>query len=334
MGDHRHSPHEHRHHRQHDHGHHDHGHHDHGPYHHHSTVKNLRVALLLNLSFALVELVGGLWTGSLAIVADAIHDFGDASALGLAILLEVLAARRATRHFTYGYRRLSLLSAAVTAIFLLSGSLFVAVKSIERLQNPQLPHLPGMLGFAVLGVVVNGYAAWRLSRGRTLNERVVSWHLVEDVLGWVAVLVGSVAMMIFKVPHIDPILSLAFSAFIIWSVSRQFVKTLRLFMQGMPDDLDQETLKKDLLSLKEVKKIHDMHVWSLDGVSHVLTVHVVVEKSLGVADCIDLKRIIRERLQAFGKIHATIEIEWLDEVCSLEGQNCHDHESFSPSTPT
>jgi cobalt-zinc-cadmium efflux system protein len=311
-----------------DHDHHHDGHHK-GGFHHHSTIKNLQLALILNLSFALIELLGGIWTGSLAIVADAIHDFGDASALGLAIIFEYLATRRATRTFTYGYRRLSLVSAAVTALFLLGGSVYLITRSLERLENPQLPYLPGMLGLACLGVIVNGYAAWRLMRGQSLNEKVVSWHLMEDVFGWIAVLVGTLVMMVTKVSQIDAYLSLAFSIFIIWSVSKQFFKTLRLFMQGTPADFDQKKMSLELLKIPNTKKIHDIHLWSLDGVSHVLTLHVVVDPGLGVKECMELKKNIRQCLAGFGNIHATIEIEWMDETCTLENQNCHEDHQHS-----
>jgi cobalt-zinc-cadmium efflux system protein len=159
--------------------------------------------------------------------------------------------------------------------------------------------------------------------GKTLNERVVSWHLIEDVLGWVAVLVGTLVMMVFKIPQVDPLLSIAFSFFMIWNVAKQLFKTLRLFLQATPEDIDLKSLGNELLKLSGVKKVHDIHVWSLDGMTHVLTVHVVVAADLPIKDCVGLKRQIRERLGQLGSIHATIEVEWDDETCSLQGHACH-----------
>jgi cobalt-zinc-cadmium efflux system protein len=293
--------------------------------HHHTTFSNLKIALILNLSFALIEVVGGLWTNSLAILADAIHDFGDATALGLALFFEYLAARNANRKYTYGYRRLSLASALLTGIFLIGASTIVIFKAIERLSSgqPDLPYLPGMLGFAVLGVGVNGYAAWRLMRGQTLNEKVVSWHLIEDVFGWIAVLVGTLGMMIFKIPQIDPVISLAFAAFMIWNVARQLIKTARLFLQATPEDINMDAIRKDILSLEGVEKIHDLHLWSLDGASHVLTAHIVVAQGTSPQACIEIKRQVRAHLDKGGSIHATIEIEWADETCTLVSPQCH-----------
>lgn len=293
----------------HDHHHH-HGHHHHGHHHDHRAAGNLKVALCLNLGFALLEIVGGIWTGSVAILSDAVHDLGDAVALGSAYVFERLAGRQPSATYSYGYRRLSLLSAVITAAFLLVGSAFVLAEAIPRLMAPTMPKLEGMLGFAVLGVAINGYAAWRLIRGGgTMNERVISWHLIEDVLGWLTVLIGTLVMMVVDLPIIDPILSIIFSLFIVYNVIRSLGATIRLFLQAVPRDIDLEALRRDITGVEAVESTHDFHLWSLDGQRHVLTVHVVVDQDLPLSVLENVKQDIRQTVAKHGNIHVTVEIE-------------------------
>lgn len=289
-----------------------HGHapgHHHGHGHHHGASDNLKVALLLNLGFSILEIIGGLWTGSVAILADAVHDLGDALSLGLAYVLERMAGRGSDAKFSYGYRRLSLLSALITGAFLLVASAVVLSMAIPRLLNPETPKLEGMLGFAVLGMAVNGYAAWRLMRGATMNERVVSWHLLEDVLGWVTVFVGTIVMMIWDVPIIDPILSIFFSLFIFSGVIRSLRATIRLFLQATPEDVDLRELRGEIAQVPGVRGSHDAHLWSLDGESHVLTIHVVVSEAATILEMEAIKARVRLLAGARGKMHVTIELE-------------------------
>lgn len=294
------------------HSHHGHGH-GHGHvghhHHHHSKTANLKVALFLNLGFSILEFAGGIWTGSVAIMSDAIHDMGDALSLALALIFERLASKGSTSRFSYGYRRLSLLSALLTGAFLIVGSALVMTRAIPRLMNPVMPDLNGMLGFAVLGIAVNGYAAWRVMRGATMNERLVSWHLIEDVLGWVTVLVGTVVMKFWDVPILDPILSLLFSMFIVWNVIRSLAATVRLFLQASPTDIDIKALRAEIAQVPGVLSSHDAHLWSLDGESHVLTLHLVVAESATIEQMESIKTAVRGLAAQRGKIHATIEIE-------------------------
>jgi cobalt-zinc-cadmium efflux system protein len=285
------------------------GHHHHHGHHHHNASGNLMVALALNLGFSLIELVGGLWTGSVAILSDAVHDFGDSLSLGLAYVMERMAKKRSDENFSYGYRRISLLSALITSTFLLAASAAVLVRAIPRLMNPVMPKLEGMIGFAIVGIAVNGYAALRLQRGSTMNERVVSWHLVEDVLGWVAVLVGAVVMSFVDAPIIDPILSIGFTLFIVVGVFRSLRATLRLFLQATPEGVDMAAFRREVGALPGVKGTHDTHFWSLDGEAHVLTIHVVVADGSTQKAIEDIKSHIRRLAARRGKIHTTIEIE-------------------------
>ena len=176
--------------------------------HPHPAGKNLRFAFFVNFVFTFIEIAGGIWTGSVAILSDAVHDAGDCISLGLAWYLQGVSDREANDRFTYGYRRLSALGAFITGCVLIIGLGFVAWESIHRLFEPKPVRAGGMVALAVVGVLANGAAAWRLRGGRSLNEQVATWHLLEDTLGWVAVLIGGVIMSFWDVPIIDPLLSI------------------------------------------------------------------------------------------------------------------------------
>ncbi len=302
--------------------HHHHAHGDHSHAHRSgSALANIKIAFVLNFAFAIIEIIGGYLTGSVAIMADAIHDLGDSLSLGLAYGFERAATTKtATQQYSYGYRRLSLLSAIITALVLVVGSIAVLTQAIPRLWDPQQPHTPGMIGLAVLGVAVNGFAAWRVSRGASLNERVISWHLLEDVLGWVVVLISALVMTFVDLPIIDPILCLVFSALILYGVAKTLRHALRLFMQAAPPSLDFAKLERDFRAVSGVKDVHDVHVWSLDGDAHVMTMHAVVSDSVGIADAEEIKRSLKERVRAYGNFHVTIELEAYPEACP--DRNC------------
>jgi cobalt-zinc-cadmium efflux system protein len=295
---------------------HDHHHHTGGLGHHHHASDNIKVAFFLNLGFAFIEIFGGLWINSMAILSDALHDLGDSLSLGLAWYFERVARKGSDQHFSYGYRRFSLLGAVINSVILLLGSLAVLWVAIPRLLNPEPVHAPGMIGFALLGVAVNGFAALRLHKGTTLNERVAMLHLLEDVLGWAAVLVGGVLLYFFDLPVIDPLLSVLITGYVLYNVVRNLRQGLKILLQGTPTDIDLGQLQAQLKQLPEVRSVHDLHLWTLDGTSHVLTMHVVVNENLDLLQANEVKQRIRAALQAEHIDHVTVELEMPGQECS------------------
>ena len=300
------SAHDHHPHRQH------HGHHHH---HHYSESERIGFAFWLNFVFTLIELVGGLMTNSVAIVSDAVHDFGDTLAIGFGWGASKLAKRAPDAHYTYGYRRLSLLSALINCVILSVGSIWVLSQAIPRLWAPQLPHTGGMLGLALLGLAANGIAAFRLSGGTSQNAKVMTWHLLEDTLGWAAVLIGAAVMHVTGWALIDPLLSLGVTLFILINVVRNLRVTLRLFLQVSPDRELTERIRSELEALDGIGGSHHLHLWSLDGEHHVLTVHLTLANEHDSAQQLQLKQAIHERLEPFGLTHTTIEFELPSEHC-------------------
>lgn len=285
-------------------------------HHHHDTAsERIGWAFFLNLCFTVIEFIGGVLTNSTAILADAVHDLGDSISIGMAWLLDKFSRKDATNTFTYGYRRLSLVGAFINAVILTAGSIWILFEAIPRLWNPVMPIAEGMALLAVFGVVVNGYAAFKLSKGQSLNERVLNWHLLEDVLGWVAVLVVSIVLLFVDWPILDPLLSIAFTLFILVNVVRHLGSTIKLFVQASPDPQVYQQIHKKLVALDLVDNAHHLHFWSLDGERHVLTAHIVVSKELTSTERAVLKEKISEQLAEFELAHTTIELEYPDEAC-------------------
>ena len=285
--------------------------------HDHDTTRNIGVAFVLNFTFAIFELAGGIWTNSLAITSDAIHDLGDSMSLALAWYLEKYAERGGDSRFSYGYRRFSLLGALINTVILLLGSVYILLQAIPRLVNPEPTNAQGMIIFAVIGIAVNGLAALRLRGTDSMNARVVSLHLLEDVFGWIAVLIVSLVLLFTDLYILDPLLSILITLFILYNVIRNLRKTLALFLQGVPDNLNLVAIEDQILSIEEVQSTHHTHVWSLDGVHHVLSSHIVLADNVSKDDLICVREKIKEKLRQFDLSHSTIEIEFGDDDCMI-----------------
>jgi cobalt-zinc-cadmium efflux system protein len=293
---------------------HSHGHHHH---HHHGASGRLGVAFFLNLVFAIIELVGGMLTNSMAVLSDAFHDLGDCFAIGIAWYLEKKSLQKSSDKFSYGYRRLSLMAAMITGVILFLGSCLIMVKAVPRLFNPVEPEITGMIGLAVLGLSVNGFAAWRMSKGHSMNERMVLLHLLEDVLGWAVILVGSFIMWVYPLPILDPIMAIGVAVWVLWNAFHNLKETMRVFLQATPSQFQLATVESSVRELGEVENIHHTHVWSIDGEHHILTAHVIVRSTVTVQGAHELKAKIKKHL--FEKFHiqeATLEIEWPDQKCA------------------
>ena len=285
--------------------------------HSHHATGDLCLAFFLNLGFTVLEIAGGLWTNSVAILSDAVHDLGDSLSLGSAWYLDRVAQRGSDRRFSYGYLRFSLLGAWTNITVLLAGSIFVLSEAIPRLLQPEPAHAPGMLAFALIGVVVNGAAALRLRGRQSLNARVAAWHFIEDVLGWVAVLVVAVTLMFVDLPVLDPALAVLITGYILFNVVRHLRRTLMIFMQAVPEEIDLRELENRLGTLAHVRSTHHTHMWSMDGAHHVLTSHIVVDSQTTKGEVARLRKEVAGLCDEYDFAHTTIEIEWGDDECRM-----------------
>jgi len=283
---------------------------------------NIRAAFFLNLLFVIIEVAGGLWTNSIAILSDAIHDFGDCLSIGGAMFLERVAQREPNDEYTYGYRRYSLVSALLTSLMLVAGSVVVVYSAIRRILVPEEVEATGMILIAVAGIVINGGAVLKTFRGRSFNERVISLHMLEDVLGWAVVLLGSVIIRLTGWRLLDPILSIGVALWLLYHAVRNMLEVMSVLLERTPRGFDMEGYRAKLAAIDGVSGLHHIHVWTMDGESYLSTLHLVVPDVLDGVRISVLKRRVREVSETMGIHHLTIQVDTpcdacLEEHCTL-----------------
>ncbi|XDD48142.1 cation diffusion facilitator family transporter [Leptospira sp. WS39.C2] len=297
---------------------HNHSNHQHNHSHQQSsTSKNLAWAFFLNLSFSIFELIGGIYSNSIAIISDAFHDFGDALSLAFVWYLQRVSTRPIDRHFDYGYKRFSILGALIISVLLSVGSIFMIIESIKRFITPAESKPDVMFVLAIVGVLVNGIAMIRLNHGTSFSEKAVFLHFLEDILGWVAVLIGSVCMYFWDLPWLDPMMSFGIAIWILYNAYGNTKQVMRIFLQAVPVSLDRSDLVAHWNLIKGVNSVHDIKIWSLDGNHHVASLHVLIDKKVKLSEFQKIKQKIRNIASQFEIIHTTIELETDEEECKL-----------------
>ena len=275
------------------------------------TQRNILIAFILNLVFSVFELFGGLFTGSVAIMSDAVHDLGDAVSIGVSYFLERKSKKAPDQSHSYGYGRYSVLGAAITNLILLVGSAFVIYQAVMRLIAPVEIHAQGMVWLALLGAAMNLAATWFTRSGESMNEKAVNLHMLEDVLGWLVVLIGAVVIRITDFWRIDPLMSIAVALFILYHALTGMGRVLDVFMEKTPDGIDVDELIHHIQHIDHVEDVHHLHIWSLDGMNHCATVHI----RAGKCDAVALKAAVREEFEEHGVAHVTVELEEAGENC-------------------
>jgi len=280
------------------------------------SEKNILIAFILNLAFSIFEFIGGIFTNSIAIMSDSIHDIGDAMSIGISYILEKKSKKQPDEIYTYGYSRYSVMGSIITVLILLVGSILVIINSVNRIINPQEININGMIIFAVIGVVVNFFAAFFTRHGDSLNQKAVNLHMIEDVLGWIVVLIGAVVIKFTNFKLIDPILSICVAVYIFIHAFQHLKEAIDLFLVKIPKRIDVDEIKHHLKEIEGVLDVHHIHIWSMDGNSNYATMHVVVDDNSK-----DIKKAVKEKLHEHNIAHATIEIESKDEHC--DDKHCH-----------
>ena len=291
--------------------------HDHRQHQSHGE-ENIAIAFFLNLFFTIIEMAGGIFTNSVAIQSDALHDAGDTLSIGLAWYFQRLAKKGVSKEFTYGFRRFNTLGAVITGMVLLAGSVYILAEAVPRFFDPEAVDAKGMIWLAVLGVLFNGAAVIKLRKGTlSLNEKMIGLHLMEDVLGWLVVLIGSVIMYFFEAPWIDPLLSVLITLYILKNLFVNLRRSFRIFLQAIPDNYQLEDIKVTILSIAPISDVHHLHLWSLDGEYHLFSAHVVVPAHFSMEDIKPLRKAIKVNLQQQYHIeHVTLDFEMENECIS------------------
>ena len=287
------------------------------------TEKNIFIAFILNFAFSAFEFIGGIFTGSVAIVSDAVHDIGDAVSIGISLLLEKKSKKQPDEKYTYGYARFSLIGSLITTLILLFGSALVVYNAIIRIINPAEINYNGMIVFAIVGFCVNLCAAILTREGHSLNQKAVNLHMLEDVLGWLVVLIGAIVMRFTDLYIIDPLMSIGVAIFIFVNAIRNLKEVLDIFLEKIPRGIDTDEIKEHLIRIDGIIDIHHIHLWTLDGQINYVTMHIVAN-----GNSHEIKKEVREELKEHGIHHATLELESDGEICNEE--HCHVKASVSP----
>ena len=285
------------------------------------TEKNILFAFILNLAFSIFEFIGGIFTGSVAIISDAVHDIGDATSIGASYFLEKKSKKQPDEKYTYGYARYSVIGSVITTLILLLGSAMVIYNAVLRIINPTEINYNGMLIFAIIGICVNFGAALITRKGDSLNQKTVNLHMLEDVLGWIVVFIGAIVMSFTDITIIDPLMSIGVAIFILINAIKNLGKVLELFLEKTPRNLTISELMEHIQKIDGVIDVHHIHVWSIDGYNNYATMHIVANDNAH-----NIKSKIRDELKEHGIGHVTLELE-------AENEHCHEkycHVDFVP----
>ena len=280
------------------------------------SEKRILLAFILNFAFSVFEFIGGIFSGSVAIISDAIHDIGDAASIGVSYFLEKKSKKQPDSTYTYGYGRYSVIGSVITMLILIIGSLTVIYNAVMRIISPREINYNLMMIFAIVGVCVNLGAALFTREGESLNQRVVSLHMLEDVLGWAVVLIGSIVMRFTNIWIIDPIMAVCVAVFIFISAVKGLKASVSVLLERIPNNICIDEIKEHILEIEGISDVHHIHIWSLDGQINCATMHIVCDECGN-----NIKERVREELLEHNIHHVTLELEHEGEHC--ESKCCH-----------
>ena len=295
-----------------------------------SSKTSIWLAFFLNLSYAIVEFIAGGIFGSNAVLADSVHDLGDAIAIGISAFLETISNREEDNRYTLGYKRFSLLGALVTSIILMIGSLLVILENVTKILNPQPVNDEGILWLGIIAITINVLASLVVGKGKTKNESILSLHFLEDTLGWLAVILMAIVLRFTNWYILDPLLSLVISFFILSKALPRFWSTLKIFLDAVPEGVETGDLEKDLEDLNNVKSVNQISIWSMDGLENNAIIHLCLEDWEKMTET---KNQVRQLLEERGIQNITIEVDTSQsdhaqhkrKVIALEQSHGHQH---------
>lgn len=268
-----------------------------------NSGKRILTAFLLNLLFSCIELIGGVITGSVAIISDSVHDLGDALSIGLTFVLEKVSQKSPDNAHTYGYLRYSVLGGLITSLILTIGSVIIIHNSILRLFNPTEINPDGMIILAIFGTIINFAAEYFTHGGNSINQRAVSLHLLEDLLGWIIVLIGAILIKFTNINYIDAAMSIGLGIFIFINALKTLKEILDIFLEKTPKNINIDHIIESISEIEGILKVHRIGIRSLDGIHHIASVSIEAESSIDT-----LKNLIKEKLYEHGIFYATVEV--------------------------
>lgn len=278
------------------------------------------IGIALNLVYVIVQIIVGLNINSLSLLSDAGHNFLDVAGLALAMLAFKLSNSKATQKFTYGYKKASILISLLNAVVLLISIGAIAYEAILRFSNPE--PLPGKVIaiVAFIGIIINGGAALMFFRDREkdINVKAAFLHLASDALVSLGLVVGGIIIYYTNLYWIDPLLSIIICFIIVASTWELLKDSLRLSLDGVPENIETEKIKQKILQTKGVKGLHHIHIWAISTTQNALTAHLVVDNNLTSQQVTKLKQTIKNELAHLNIHHTTLETEFESQTCEQD----------------
>jgi cobalt-zinc-cadmium efflux system protein len=280
-----------------------------------------KISIGINIVFIIFETLYGFLSNSMALIADAGHNFSDMLALGFSWIALTLSERKPTMKFTYGFRRSTILVAMLNTIILLIAIAFIAWKTFKRIGEPVAINSGSVILAASIGILVNGFTAWLFMKdqSRDLNIRSAFLHFITDTLVSLGVVLTGIFMSITKIVWVDSVMSLTIIVIILYSTYKLLIDSVSLALDAVPENINLKAVLEYLQRLPEVIGVHDLHVWALSTTDTAITVHLMTNTQTNVTFIRYIQKQLNDR---FGIVHATIQVEYGNESFSYEN-NCN-----------
>lgn len=284
---------------------------DHSHIHDNQNLKPIFITFILNIAFALIELIGFLFSGSMILYSSSIHDIGDSTTLFATLLIERKANNGRDSKYTYGYRRFTLIGSVINYTILGFGSIFAIIESVQRLYNitPFDPYI--LLYTSILGIIINVIGFKLVNTGNSISNKALAANLFADIANFIAIFISSIIIINFDFYFIDPLFSIVFSIYLIIISLKAFKSIFKIVMQAIPDNIDYQSIYDHIIKHEFILDVHDIHIWDLDSEDHIFTAHIVVKDNLSDTQIMDMKEHIRKDLENYNINHSTIEVDTL-----------------------
>lgn len=286
---------------------------------HEQNIRKIGWAIIINIGITVAEAIGGILSGSLALLSDAGHNLSDVISLGLSYLGEKFSQRKATRRHTFGFKRTEVFTALINSLSLVGIALFIAIEAIKRISSPPELSLGLMMGVALIGLIGNLISMVILrEKERNLNIKAAYLHLFYDAISSIAVIGSALFIYISGLVIADLVASLLIAGMVFWSGLGVIKKTIHILMQGVPEHIVFDRILQDILGVSGVKSVHDLHIWSIDSNEVFLSCHICIDESVGKKDIDTIIRNINEVLLKHHNIYHTVIQAENQNLCGMD----------------
>lgn len=273
-------------------------------------INNTKITILFNLTFSILEIIGGFLTNSISIISSAIHDFSDSITVCLENLFNKKSKQKPNNKYSFGYSRYKLIGKFFTSILLLITSGIIIYFAINKIKNPLNINYDGMIIFSIFGILLNAYVAYKLK-----NDKENNYNTMIDVYGWLIVLISSILIKLFKIFIIDPVVAIIMALYMLYQTYKYLNEIFNAIMEKVPVALNIDKIQNDIIiNNSNIKEIDNLNIWSIDNKNIYFTGHIILNENLDYKKIIELKNNIKKYLNEQNINHITLEFINKDEI--------------------